>query len=371
MFSQLLPLVAFAISLVQAQRQTWFATSYVTEHYTSTTIVNYGTVAVTPVPTSTTYALATSYISEPVASMDITETYWATVTITEAFATEYVVVHDSSLPGNTVTSNTSTFEVWTSPTLATITLSTTTCTNGAVPLTTETKYTGKYCPVPGQVTTVPTVWPTAVISVYNNTAVYRRFTYVGTTTTTTATFNIGTYLSTTTVTTTVPTATGRYRRTTYLTTVIVTSSDWQLDYTTSTVSKACAQTPTVTRAAQCAPTNMISEQDGYGVAIQIFPDSWRFPIEFPGEIIGIPGMDASACCQLCLDNEGCAASEWTAGPVNPAGCTLYYYGYGNSTCGVGAPLKYYASTWDLPRQASYLQLGCGTFAYIGVHDDLF
>jgi hypothetical protein len=372
-FFPLLPLVAFALQLVEAQSQTWFATSYATEHYTSTTIVNYGSVAVTPVPTSTAFKLVTSYINEPPESRDITETYSVTVTVTEALATEYIVVYDGSLSGHgsTVTSNISTFAVWTSPTLATVTLSTTTCTNGVSPLRTETEYTGKYYPVSGQVTTVPTSWPTAVTSVYNNTAVYHRYTYIGTTTRTTATLNIMTYLSTKTLTTTVPTPTGRYPKTTYLTTVTVTSSDWQLDYITRTVSKACAQTPTVTRAAQCAPTNMISERDGYGVGIQIFPDSWRFPIGFPGEIIGIPGMDAGACCQLCLDNKGCAASEWTAGPVDPSSCRLFYYGYGNSTCGLGAPLKYYASTWDLSRQGSYLQLGCGTFAYMGVHSDIY
>jgi hypothetical protein len=156
----------------------------------------------------------------------------------------------------------------------------------------------------------------------------------------------------------------RYTNTVYLNTVTATSSDWHLTYTTKDAPTVCSDIATVTRAAQCAPTNLISERDSHGVAIQLLPRDWVFPIEFPSTLIGIPGMDASACCQLCLDNPGCAASEWTISWQGA--CRLYYYAHGNDTCGGDSLLEYYGDSYSFPRQASFVQVGCGHLRYSGV-----
>jgi hypothetical protein len=210
--------------------ETWFETSYVTDLFSSKTIVRCGSEAVTPVPTFTAYALVASYVDEPVASRDVVVTTWITITVIYLMATKYIVVFDSSACGNVVTSNTSTSTIWTSPTIASINLPTISCTDGVsleTTETTETTCTGSYLPISGQVLTLPTTWPTAVISVFNVTAVYRRLTYVGTRMTPTLTAVADVWLLTTTMTTTEPTPAGRYPRTIYLSTTPVTSSDWQ------------------------------------------------------------------------------------------------------------------------------------------------
>jgi hypothetical protein len=369
------------VAAAEAQVQTWTSTSYVSNIFSSTVRVSYGATPVTPVPTSTAYSDGTSYINEPVTSSDFLETSWVTVTSVYPTATNYVVVYNDSLPDprGTVTSSSLIATAWTSPILATITLSTTSCAHNRTPVETVTKYTGKFHDIyPGQVTTLPSSWPTSVVSIYNETDIYARYTYTGTTITETLTEIDETWISTIILTTTLPSFHGRNPPTTFLTTLTTTSSDWQLLYTTTTLTgpSACVPTPTVTRAAQCAPTNMLSIRDGYGVEIYVNPNIWRFPIGFNGEIIGIPGLDAGGCCQLCLDNKWCAVSQWTSGgTVNPEGCTLYYFGPGNAsthgTCGKGVELEYYASTWDQPGQGSYLALGCGGLEYISVHDDIF
>ncbi|KAK4198523.1 hypothetical protein QBC40DRAFT_341165 [Triangularia verruculosa] len=87
--------------------------------------------------------------------------------------------------------------------------------------------------------------------------------------------------------------------------------------------------PTITQHIRCHPTNLISSRDDRGVGIR-----WD------------AGKDPSVCCQLCVDNEGCAGSEWKRDWGD--GCRLYYYfggtgrggggGGGNGTCGGGEEL---------------------------------
>jgi len=169
----------------------------------------------------------------------------------------------------------------------------------------------------------------------------------------------------------------KFLSTSYLNTVTVTSSDWQLAYTTKSAAACSTETatptakapPTVTRALQCAPSNLIAERDGHGVAINRLTGGWAVPIDYNNTLIGIPGMDASACCQLCLDNAGCAASEWTI--EWHGACRLYYYGYGNDTCGGAGDagsVEYFGDSWAFPRQENFLQAGCGRLRYRGVWD---
>ncbi|KAK0712927.1 hypothetical protein B0T26DRAFT_715702 [Lasiosphaeria miniovina] len=355
---------------------TWFSTVFISEAYASSSTIQYGSTPVTPVPTSTApIVIVTSYIDEPIANRNINQTTWETVLVTVPLTTQPAVLVTTTLQPPTVTLNSTTTEtVYTSAIAATVTFAQTTCSDGATasPTSTTTVYTGGYAPVQGQVTTVRTRFPTALTTYASVTASYRVYTYVGSTVTFTSTVTGTAYLSTTTAgTQTVGVGVGgggRYNtRTKYLSTVIKTRGDYLLAYATRTVGAACGGTvATAARAAQCAPTNLIAERDGRGVAVRLLPDDWTFPIGFPGVVIGIPGMDASACCQLCLDNKHCAASEWT---VSWSGaCRLYYYNSPgadtNGSCGA-VPIEYYGDIYALPGQGSYVQSGCGSLKYLG------
>lgn len=377
---------ALASTPSNAQNQTtWVVTSHITEKYTSRSTIKYGSTEVIPLQRSTTLEIESSYISETPTSRDTTVTHWITEQTTLPVLTLMSPVYTTLSTPISVTSNgTSTITRQISPILATVTLLPTACastilpanstsptngtsaTNSTLLIKAVTEYTGTYIPFPGQVTTTPTAWPTAVTTYITITDSYRLFTYVGNTVTVTSTVTGKNWLSTTTISEnrTVTVAPFRYTNTVYLNTVTVTNSDWQLIYTTKSAPTACPETPTVTRAMQCAPTNLIAERDGHGTTVQLLPLDWRFPIGFPDTLIGIPGMDASACCQLCLDNPGCAASEWTVSW--PSGCRLFYYGRGNDTCGGGTTLEYYGDSYEFPRQAGFVQAGCGQLRYSGV-----
>lgn len=117
------------------------------------------------------------------------------------------------------------------------------------------------------------------------------------------------------------------------------------DAITSGVCTVTAASSTTTQHLKCAPTNLISQVDGYGIG-ETQGDS--------SNTRGLaPGSDPSACCQLCLDTEGCAASEDDPDAGN---CFLWYT---TPTCGVG--FKYAAGSVKLEAGAGFLvQTGCGT-----------
>jgi len=374
---RLLAFAAPALDLVHAQKQTtWVVTSFITEKYASWSTIKYDGTPVTPIQRSTSLEIVTSYTSEPPRSSDRTITTWKIEQVTFSVSTYTSAPHTTLSTPRVVTNNgTSTITQWVSPVLATATLSPLACgknasaLSGLSPARVVTEYTGTYSPFSGQVTATPTAWPSAVTTYVSLTVSYRILTHVGQSTIVTSTATGSNWLSTTTVTDTRTTtvANFRYNSTVYLHTITATSSDWRLAYTTvPATATACPDTPTVTRAAQCAPTNIIAERDGHGAAVQLLPRDWAFPIDFfPPALIGIPAMDASACCQLCLDNPGCAASEWT---ISWSGaCRLYYYIHGNDTCGGGnVTLEYYGDSYAFPRQASFVQEGCGRLRYSGV-----
>lgn len=381
----LLSLGALCITLCHAQSQTtWVVTNFITAKFETSTTVKYGNSAVTPVKRSSSLKVLTSYTSEPPVSRDSTVTSWVTAQTTLPVST-LTLSHTTTVPHPSVVTNNGT---WTSvsmvsPIAATVTLSPAVCandpspSNGTFPAKTATVYTGTYAPFPGQVTTAPPTWPTAAITLTSMTVSYRVLTKVGTQVTVISTVTASNWLSTTTLSTnsTVSIFPFKFLSTSYLHTVTVTSSDWQLAYTTKpaaacsaeTAAPAAAAPPTVTRALQCAPSNLIAERDGHGTAINRLPRDWAVPIDYNNTLIGIPGMDASACCQLCLDNAGCAASEWTI--EWHGACRLYYYGYGNDTCGGAGDagtLEYFGDSGAFPRQESFLQAGCGRLRYRGV-----
>ncbi|KAK3988775.1 hypothetical protein QBC44DRAFT_359792 [Cladorrhinum sp. PSN332] len=370
------------VNLANAQNQTiasWLSTSFIHDETFSTQTVRYGDTPVTPVPTTTApIVIITSILTERTASRNINFTSWYTAQVTVPVATRLATVWETpSAPPTTTLNGTATTTVWVTPVLATVTLSPTICAeNGISPDgTTTTQYTGTYAPFPGQPTTPPTIFPTAVTKYFRATYSYRIYVYTGTTTTFTSTVTGTNYLSTTIVGTTTldPMAGARgYTRTSYAKTATTTASDFYLTYATRPVTAACTAvdtTLTVTYDARCAPTNLISERDGRGIGIRVIPRNWTYPL------VGIQTVDASACCQLCLNNPGCALSEWKK--AWNGGCYLYYWNRGgnesslgingtSSTC--GGMMEYYGDVHALPRQGSFIQRGCGEFKYLGGHD---
>ncbi|KAF2213805.1 hypothetical protein CERZMDRAFT_83249 [Cercospora zeae-maydis SCOH1-5] len=102
---------------------------------------------------------------------------------------------------------------------------------------------------------------------------------------------------------------------------------------------------TTTQHLKCAPTNLISEIGGKGIGQTQGDDSNTRGLA--------PGSDPSACCQLCVDTDGCAASEddWKAG-----NCFLWYT---EPSCGLG--FKYSDNNQNLAPGAGFLvQTGCGS-----------
>ncbi|KAH9810939.1 hypothetical protein Tdes44962_MAKER05967 [Teratosphaeria destructans] len=101
---------------------------------------------------------------------------------------------------------------------------------------------------------------------------------------------------------------------------------------------------TTTQHIKCAPTNLITEVNGQGIgSVQ----------GHANETQGIAnGSDPSACCQLCVDTDGCAASEDDQGAGN---CFLYYTS--SPTCGLG--FNYRNSSTLAAGEGFSVQTGCG------------
>lgn len=102
---------------------------------------------------------------------------------------------------------------------------------------------------------------------------------------------------------------------------------------------------TTTQHAKCAPTNLISQIGGKGIGQTQGNDSNTRGLA--------PGSDPSACCQLCVDTDGCAASEDDQKAGN---CFLWYT---EPTCGLG--FKYSDNNQNLAAGAGFIvQTGCGS-----------
>lgn len=102
---------------------------------------------------------------------------------------------------------------------------------------------------------------------------------------------------------------------------------------------------TTTQHVKCAPTNLISSVNNYGIG-QTGGDS--------ASTRGLaPGSDPSACCQLCMDDQSCAASEDDHAAGN---CFLWYT---TPSCGLG--FRYSDGGQKLaPGSGLIVQTGCGS-----------
>ncbi|KXT12829.1 hypothetical protein AC579_7617 [Pseudocercospora musae] len=106
---------------------------------------------------------------------------------------------------------------------------------------------------------------------------------------------------------------------------------------------------TTTQHSKCAPTNLISEVDGKGIGQTQGDESNTRGLA--------DGADPSACCQLCVDTEDCAASEDDPDAGN---CFLWYT---EPSCGRG--FNYSVGSNDIAPGAGFLlQTGCGTIAAV-------
>ncbi|KAB5511353.1 hypothetical protein GE09DRAFT_1067866 [Coniochaeta sp. 2T2.1] len=175
-----------AASFAYAQSQTiatWLSTSHIREEYFSTSTIQYSNTPITPVPSKTEpIVLVTSIVTEPTASRNFNFTSFYTAQVTLPVTTQVVTVRSPRPSPPTITlSGTATTTVWATPTIATVTFASTLCANGnsTLPSTTTTKYTGTYSPFPGQPSTLPTIFPTAVTTWFRVTAFYKVYPYTG------------------------------------------------------------------------------------------------------------------------------------------------------------------------------------------------
>ena len=370
---------------------TWFSTSNPLSNVSTWRVVQYGSAPATPIPTvrpNPGPPDETVIIREPTASRNINLTttfYIAQETLPVKNIIETVTQSVFGVP-TTTGNGTGTAAIWVFPTVATVTFIPTICANTSPPSATITRYTGIYTPFPGQFpSTTRTSFPTIVTSYVKLISRTHVFPYTGTTSFTTLTTTSTTYLSTITrsITTTI-TAIGwnpipifppGYTITFYSTTLTTTTISWRLASTIIPTTISCSETATVTQDIRCAPSNLISEHTNRAVVIPWIQSAWSATISslFGSDLLADAARDPSICCQLCLDNPGCAASQWD-GSWND-GCRLYFYNTDKGgkdgtkgTCGVEEGLEV-VGIWDkFPGQGSKVQVGCGRLRWGGVAD---
>lgn len=345
-------LLSAAVVITTAGAQ-WASTS--TQYDNSLSCATeYGSTWVAPIPTS--YSRFTKTISSVAPVATNTSTVYVTANTTVATPiTLWSNVYTTSTLLLDVTTKTVTSTL--STTIATMTSATTVCTNGVVPSSTVTSYTGSYTPIPGQNTVLPSTYETIDSCTVSFTEIQHIFpTTVGPTVTSTIPFSTASPTIWTTETYT-------FTTTQYKSTVTASAAAFSfgVGLSTSTTSTACSPTQTVTFAAQCAPQNLIAEMDGYGLSVGTFNQNFTF-----GGVASLAHGDPSLCCQLCVDNAGCVASVYWA---QSSSCLLGYVG-GGDRCPVA--FDYHAVNFTevptKPRQGNIFQTGagCGSIRYAGV-----
>lgn len=148
------------------------------------------------------------------------------------------------------------------------------------------------------------------------------------------------------------------------TTVTSTATSYQVAHTVDTISTACEATYTTTYDAKCAPTNIIGAINNVGLVADTYAAgiAVTYGPDVPGDQYH---SDASLCCQLCLDNNGCGASM--AAPAFDAACGLLYVW--NSTSG-GPEYGDYVFSYQteegvVPGESLIVQSGAGLITYEG------
>ncbi|KAI2621773.1 hypothetical protein GGR54DRAFT_79212 [Hypoxylon sp. NC1633] len=348
MLRQLIAGVAASCALLQVARaSTGTSYSFKTVSGCSTASGTGGTVPQS-LPTVNTESTVSSVVTAAVATVPspTSVTVAPVTTTTVKTSTTYTVLYTTtSIPTSTSWREADSI-------VATATWPTTECTNGVNP-STVTKYSGIYTPIPGQVTTIPASYPTEVLCSTGITW----FTILQPTVTSGTTTITVTPTSTVYSATSTSTYTFAESATVYGTTVSSVTTSYRLATSVAAVRTACSATTTTTFAAKCAPTNVISGVDDRGIV------SGRYATNIT--VVYVPDeryYDPSTCCQLCVDNAGCAGSmSGFAGD-----CGLLYVGApnGGPECGDFA-FSYGTQSDVFPGQSLWVQSGCGVIEYDG------
>ncbi|KAI2643217.1 hypothetical protein GGS21DRAFT_541931 [Xylaria nigripes] len=305
-----------------------------------------GGVAPTPIPTIDEYVTTSTTITHGVTvPSTVNVTASSTATVTEVTATELVV------GSPTVTIPTSTKYVGQSITVATAVFAETVCDHDAKPVI-VTKYTGTYAPLSGQATTVPTAYPTQAHCTTTLVESVDLF----------ATHTSGVVTNMVTPSSTVPNPTTTTTKavifntvTEHLTTVTQTQTLYTPVSVGTTSTLSCANTVTKTLDARCAPTNLISAINGEGILSGDYADR----VVIIDSVDGLTAKDPSLCCQTCLDNEGCGASE-----ASDEGCSLYYAPAKDGETVCDAFIFSFTSDPEVPAgQGLIVQSGCDRVEY--------
>ncbi|KAI1165774.1 hypothetical protein F5B18DRAFT_147477 [Nemania serpens] len=309
-----------------------------------------GGVPPTPVPTRESTFYTTKIVTNATVTVPPTVTVTApkvTVTQHTSFAYTFVVP--------TVTVPTSTSYFGTQKTVATGTFAATVCANGAKPAT-VTKYTGTYVPISGQVTTVPASYPVSAVcatgTTYYNILLPTVTSGAAVTATVTPTTTLTSYTTTSTSTYIY------YTETSYLTTVSTTITSYTPLGVTKTSTVACPEaTVTKTLDARCAPTNLIGAINGEGIRSGRYAD--RVSVIYTREEPW--ASDYTACCQACIDSEGCGAQDSGFGA-----CGLLFSAtvQGEPICDAWI-LSFTSSPNAYPGQSLVYSTGCGLISYDG------
>ncbi|KAI0426002.1 hypothetical protein F5Y09DRAFT_346131 [Xylaria sp. FL1042] len=307
-----------------------------------------GGVPPTPVPTSQTTIHSTKVVTNATLTVPPTVTVEAPI-VTDTVRTS--TAYTFTVPTITIPTSTSYFEIW--KTVATGTFADTVCANGAKP-TTVTEYTGTYTAISGQVTTVPETYPVSALC-STGTILYDILLPTVTsgaavTTTVTPTQSVIAY-------TTTSTSTIYYTSTTYLTTATSFFTTYVAASETTTRTVECGETVTKTLDVRCAPTNLIGTINGEGIRSGRYAE--RVSVIYTREEPW--ASDYTACCQACIDNEGCGASDSGFGA-----CGLYYSASeeGEPICNAFI-LSFTSSPNAFPGQSLVYQTGCGEIEYDG------
>ncbi|KAI1775687.1 hypothetical protein F4818DRAFT_440964 [Hypoxylon cercidicola] len=343
MLRRLIASIAVSGALVRASTGTTY--SFKTESGCSTASGSTGTVPMS-LPTSSTSSTVSTIITDAEVTVPSTSTITApSVTTTILTQTVYTWIV------TTTTIATSTSWQGAESIVATATWPVTVCTNGVTPYT-VTEYSGDYTPTSGQVTKLPTPFPSQVLCTTGITW----YTYLLPTATSGLTTITATPTSTVNAPTTTSTVTYSYTSTAFGTTVTSVTTSYRLATSIATTSTACEATTTTTFAAKCQPTNVIAGIGDHGLV------SGRYAANIT--VVYIPDEkynDPSLCCQLCQDNEGCGGLYAGISGF----CGLLYVGAPNGGPACDFTFTYQTQSDVFPGQGLWVQSGCGEIDYTG------
>ncbi|KAH8892643.1 hypothetical protein GQ53DRAFT_746107 [Thozetella sp. PMI_491] len=344
MYSRLFTLLTLSGSLASA----WVSTSSsATTAVVCSTLSGSGGLQPTPIPRSTEEVDAVTFSSDrgtytvervvPVTVATVTTTQYTTTAVT------WVV--------ETVSSPTLTSFAKIVSTVATAVVPSTVCNNGVVP-TTVTEYTGTYTPVSGQATTLPSTYPTLIACAQSVTTYLGLYEVVTVTKTESVTATSVVLSATATTTSTVTLG----KTTVYGATVTTTTTSYTVANTLAVKTTACEETTTTTLAAKCAPTNLIGAINGVGLVSGTYASNSSVTYG-PREDTPFKA-DASLCCQLCEDNEGCAGLMWSNGV-----CGLLYVADGANQAQCTEVFTFKTQANVVAGEGLVVQSGCGSIRY--------